>query len=114
MGKLPRYFQLAKQIAIKSNGPRKYKLGAIGIRQDGTIVKSANLPNRLPEPHAHAEARVVKKLGWGGIIYVARVLSDGRFAMAKPCKNCQGIMKFNGVKRCYYTIDEFSYGVIEL
>jgi cytidine deaminase len=114
MCKLPKHFQLAKQIAIKHNGPRKYKIGAVGIRQDGAIVKSANLPNRLPEPQAHAEARVVKKLDWGGIVYVARVLSDGKYAMAKPCKSCQSIMKLNGVKRCFYTINDFSYGVIEM
>jgi tRNA(Arg) A34 adenosine deaminase TadA len=107
-------FRLAKEVAIKSKDRRKHKLGAVGIRTDGTIVKSGNLENRLPEPQAHAEARVVKKLGWGGIVYVARVLSDGSLALAKPCKTCQGIMKYNGVRRCFFTISDNSYGVIEL
>ncbi|MFA5758563.1 MAG: cytidine deaminase [Clostridia bacterium] len=114
MCKTDKMFRLAKEVAIKNKDRRKHKLGAIGIRTDGTIVKSNNLENRLPEPQAHAEARVVKKMGFGGVIYVARVLANGDYAIARPCKNCQGAMRLHGIRRCYYTIDNNSHGVMEL
>jgi tRNA(Arg) A34 adenosine deaminase TadA len=105
-------FRQAKRVAVNGSRIRRHQLGAVGVRQDGVIVKSANLSNRLPEPQAHAEARVVKKLGWGGTIYVVRILRSGEYALARPCKTCQSIMKMHGVKRCYYSIDSNSYGVI--
>ncbi|MFA5758688.1 MAG: hypothetical protein WC942_04925 [Clostridia bacterium] len=105
-------FREAKRIALKGDRLRKHCLGAIGVRRDGVIVKSSNLPNRLPEIHAHAEARVVRKLGWGGTVYVVRVKRDGTLALARPCKHCQGIMRSNGVRHCYYSISDTEFGVI--
>lgn len=110
---MKRFFRLAKKVAIKGDSKRQHRLGAVGIRSDGVIVKSNNLPNRFPEPQAHAEARVVKKLGWGGLIYVVRVKRNGELALARPCSSCQRIMRLNGVTRCYYSISDTEYGVIQ-
>jgi len=110
---MKKYFREAKKIAINGDKKRQHRLGAIGLRADGAIVKSNNLPNRQPEPHAHAEARVVKKLGFGGIVYVVRVLRSGELAKARPCRKCRQIMKFHGVKRCFYSISDNEYGIIE-
>lgn len=107
-------FRLAKQVALKGKAKRRYRLGAVGIRSDGIIVTANNIPNRKPEPRAHAEARLTQKLNWGSVVYVARVLRDGTFAMAKPCKNCQIAMRLRGVKRCYYSINSTEYGVMIL
>jgi len=109
-----KYFRLAKETAVKGSEIRQHRIGAVGIRRDGVIVKSANLPNRNPEPMAHAEVRVMKKMGYGGVIYVARVLRNGTVTMAKPCKGCQATMRFNGIDKCFYTISENEYGVLEL
>lgn len=108
-----KYFRLAKQIALKGNN-RHYWLGAIGIRSDGAMVASNNIPNRCPEFYAHAEARLVRKLDWGSIVYVVRVRKDGTFGLARPCKHCQMAMRLRGVKRCYYSINNNEFGVIKL
>lgn len=109
-----RYLLMAKETAAKGGARRKHRIGAVGIRYDGAIVRAANLENRLPEPHAHAECRVVKKLGYNGVVYVVRVLRSGHLALARPCKGCESIMRLNGVKRCYYSISDNEIGVIVL
>jgi len=105
---------MVKEVAIRGSAIRRHRIGALGVRSDGTIVKSPNLPNRLPEPQAHAETRVCKKMDWGGVVYVVRVLRNGTFALARPCKNCIAVMRNSGVKKCYYSINDNSYGVIKL
>jgi tRNA(Arg) A34 adenosine deaminase TadA len=109
-----RYFRLAKRVAIKGDDCRQFRLGAVGIRRDGTIVASRNIPNREPEPQAHAEARLTKKLDHGAIVYVVRVARSGKLTIARPCKSCRRAMKHRGVTKCYYSINENEYGVIRL
>lgn len=114
MNSITKYFRLARQAAIRGNtrkAKRQYRLGAVGIRTDGTVVYSNNIPNRSPEPAAHAEARIVKKLDWGSTVYVVRILSDGKLAMARPCLGCQAAMRLKGVRCCYYSINNEEYGV---
>lgn len=113
MSKVNKYFRLAKETAIRGSLIRRHRLGAIGVRNDGAIVRANNLPHRLPEPNAHAEARVVRKLDFGSTVFVVRVLRDGSLTLARPCKTCQATMKFRGVKRCYYSINDTEYGVIK-
>lgn len=112
----------AAQIALPSTDKdyRDYWLGCIGIRTDGvqvsakngaaafhTTVKSCHL---LPE--SHAEGRVLRKLGGGGEVFVARVSKkDGSFAMARPCKMCQIKLRAAKVVKVYYTIDNDTYGI---
>ena len=47
-------------------------------------------------------------------VAVARVLANGDWALARPCKNCQTCMKRKGVKRVYYTISPGEYGTMLL
>ncbi len=107
-----KYFRLAKMVATRVDDCRQFRLGAVGIRCDGTIVVSRNIPNREPEPQAHAEARLVKKLDHGAIVYVVRVARDGKLTMARPCKTCRRALKNRHVRKCYYSINENEYGVI--
>ena len=109
---MKRYFRRAKRVAAKGKDRRRYRLGAVGIRRDGTIVTAKNIPNRIPEPQAHAEARLTRKLDKNSIVYVVRIDCDNNLTMARPCQSCRGIMKARGVKRCYYSINENEYGVI--
>lgn len=111
-----RFFDLARKIGIKGDD-RRYYLGAVGIRRDGVTVVSNNIPNMHPEPQAHAEARLTKKLDRGSVVYVVRVSKKGDFTSSKPCKHCQRMMKARKVKRCYYSISGnkgklTEYGVI--
>ncbi|MFW9873062.1 MAG: hypothetical protein ACFFG0_08185 [Candidatus Thorarchaeota archaeon] len=110
---MKRFFRLAKKVAAKGNDRRRYRLGAVGIRNDGVIVKSKNIPNILPEPQAHAEVRLCKKLNPGSIVYVVRIDSENKLTMARPCQNCLRVMRLKGVRKCYYSISEKEYGVIK-
>ena len=114
MNKIDKYFQMAKKVAIKRSDKRKYRLAALGIRKDGTIVTSTNLPCRQPEKKAHAEARLARKLDQGAEVYVVRVLRCGSLANARPCKDCQATLWRHGVKRVYYSISNMEYGVMTL
>ena len=110
---MKRFFRLAKIVAAKGADRRRYRLGAVGIRSDGAIVKSKNIPNKYPEPQAHAEARLAKKLDKNSIVYVVRIDANNRLTESRPCASCQRILRFKGVKRVYYSISETEYGVIK-
>lgn len=116
MNKVNRYFNLAKQAAMKGEQRirRAYRLGAVGIRSDGAIVSSNNLPIRDPERNAHAETRLTKKLNAGSEVFVVRIKRNGQLAKARPCKDCRTAMRMRGVKRCYYSISDIEYGVLYL
>lgn len=118
-----RFFEIARRIAKKSsNYKRNYYLGAVGLRKDGTVVKSHNgavvlgSENcRMKFPPAHAEFRLCGKLDKGSIVFVCRISRfDGSFLMSRPCVYCVQRMMSVGVKRVYYTISENEYGVMDL
>ena len=97
-----------------SDDLRAHALGVIGIRKDGAVIRARNCSSRLPEQSGHAEARAIRKMDKGGIMYVARVTKGGRLALAKPCRICELKMRSAGVVRCYYTISDHEFGVLEL
>ena len=97
------YISLAAEIAKSKNDKRSFKLGAVAIRNDGTIVKACNGPTMYPVKKAHAEARLSRKIDKNSIVFVVRVKADGTFGMSKPCKSCQVFMKAAGVKHVFYT-----------
>jgi len=109
------YFEIAARIASKNRGCRRYLVGAIGIRNDGTMVTAFNGSDHQPNREIHAEYRLCKKLDYDAVVYVARVrVGDGTFAMAKPCKDCQKALKSKKVKKVYYTINDDEYDVLYL
>lgn len=117
MSKVERYFRLAKTVAIKGDtydARRQYRLGAVGIRADGTVVIANNVPCRQPHARArsHAETRVVRKLNRGSEIFVVRILRNGTLSNAKPCVKCQRTMQLRGIRRVYYSISNNEYGTI--
>ena len=117
MSKIDRYFRLAKTTAVKgdaSDARRHYRLGAVGVRTDGTIVTASNVPCRQPHARArsHAEARVVRKLNYGSEIFVVRILRNNTISNAHPCAKCQKAMRLRGIRRVYYSISNDEYGVI--
>lgn len=112
MTRLEKFFNIAREKAMTGDTIRKYRLGAVGIRSDGVIVTSRNISTRVPEPEAHAERRLVRKLDTGSIVYVVRALSNGSLTMARPCVRCRKAMQARGVKRCYYSVSDNEYGVI--
>lgn len=103
------------------NDKRNFILGAIGIRKDGVSVSAKNgavISSTFDDyriiSDAHAECRVIRKLGKLGTIYVARVLKkDGSLAMARPCGICRLRIQAAQVKKVYYSIDQYHYGLYD-
>jgi tRNA(Arg) A34 adenosine deaminase TadA len=107
-----KYLDLAVKIARGNTQAKTYLLGAVAERPDGAIVTATNIRTQFPEHSAHAEYRLLKKCGWGAVIWVARVDRHGQWAIAKPCIKCQTLIKNKGVKKVYYTIGPNEYGVM--
>jgi cytidine deaminase len=101
-----RMLQLASRIAVLRKDKRAFRLGAVGIRKDGTIVSSCNSPNTAPDVHAHAEAKLVRKLDQGSTVYVVRVSRDGTWACAKPCYECLMLMNAKRVRQVFWSETE--------
>ena len=115
-------FDLAAKVAMPDDWAselRRYWLGAVGIRSDGVVVSSKN--GAVHSTHsddyrtlalAHAECRVLRKLGKGGTIYVARIARFNKdLAMARPCGICRSLLKAHATEKVFYTIDPAQYGI---
>ena len=114
--------KMAAEVALPTSDkdPRNFWLGCVGIRDDGVMVSGRNgatefsniVENYQLVPNAHAEGRVLRKLGKKGILFVARVSrKDHSLAMAQPCGMCQVRIRAAKVKKVYYTINDNQYGV---
>jgi cytidine deaminase len=115
MNKIKKYFKIAKQLAEmpeRGDITRQYRVAAVCIRRDGTLVAASNLPTQSPNPNAHAESRVLNKATSNSTIYVVRVNRAGQYVLAKPCGDCEKKMRRYSVKRCYYTISNNEWGTI--
>ena len=116
-----RLLKRAGEFAIPTNKGdlRNFWIAAIGIRHDGVVVIARNGAvsdsddeNYQLIPTAHAEGRVLRKLGKGGTVYVSRIAKkDGKFAMSRPCPTCQTRLRSLDVKRVFYTINNNQYGI---
>lgn len=106
------YLRLAALSASRKSDRRSFLLGAVGRRSDGALVRASNGPSFYPEPCAHAEARLARKLDVGSEVWVARVARGGGLALAKPCASCQRILRSRGVKRVVFSMSSTEYGVL--
>lgn len=111
--KILSFFEVAARTATSKVDKRSFLLGAIGIRNDGVMVRSLNSPTENKNRKVHAECKLCRKLDYGAeAVYVARVRLDNfEFGMARPCSSCRKILKTKRVKRVFYTISQNSYGV---
>lgn len=85
--------EAARKQAAKPGTYQRAHLGAIAIRTDGKIVKARNGASTMPVPSLHAEARALRKADRGCVLIVVRIRPDGSLAMAKPCKDCQALIR---------------------
>lgn len=98
-----RYLDQATHAALRIGFKfQEYRLAAIGIRSDGATVVATNKAVRIPggfprSRSTHAEVRLCRKLDAGSIVFVARVLKDGSWADAEPCRGCMQLLERNWV-----------------
>jgi tRNA(Arg) A34 adenosine deaminase TadA len=105
-------FTLARKYAVKPDN-RNYIFGAVAVRSDGTMVFSRNIPNYNHNHRCHAETRITRKCDIGATVWVVRVARDTGFLMnARPCRECEKVMRMAGIRRCWYSITEIEYGVL--
>lgn len=91
-----------------------YRLGAVGMNTNGTLVTSYNVTNANNRcPSGHAEHRIATKLTNHATVFVARTLQGGEWALSKPCGRCRARLRNAGVKKVYYTIAPGEYGVMK-
>lgn len=119
------FFDLAAKAAVPphlDNDPRGFLLGAVGLRRDGKLVSTKNgavhatdTNNYRPIAWSHAESRLCRKLGRGGIVYVARIArKDRSLVMARPCGTCERILKAYATEKVFYSINSEYYGIWNL
>jgi len=116
LNRIKKYFALAAKVAQLGDSKeanRQYRIGSVGVRKDGVIVCSSNVSIRTPNKDAHAEARLAKKLTPQSVVFVVRIDRAGDFKMAKPCEACAKKLRLSKIRKCYYTINNSEYGVIE-
>ncbi len=127
-GKINRYMDLAKRVAIQSDFP-DYRHGAVLVK-GGSIRNTAHnkdnfcsFGKRFQKTHGgkttvHAELGVIlgldRSITNGATIYVARVGKLEDYRMSKPCSMCHAAMKHVGIKKVVYTIDDRTVGSYKL
>ena len=121
-GRNSRYFNVARKAALYSE-QSDYKHGAVVVK-GGSVINTSCNKNRLASfgsrfckehdgtPTLHAELGAIlgldRTVTEGATLYVARVGKDGGFRLSKPCSMCHQAMKHVGIKRVFWTIDNYS------
>ena len=111
-----KFIQLAVRTAYRSES--KFRLGAVLVKKNRVLSWGIN---KMDKSHPvqqeysdvpfltglHAEIHSCIGLHQedleGSSIYVARLLKNGKTALALPCDGCQRFMKVCGVREAFYT-----------
>lgn len=105
-----RFFYLAQKLSYKSE--YHHKIGAIVVKKNKIISvgfnkphkTNPNSPNKYKNIHAEFDAIWSSEEDLkGASIYVFREHKNGQLASAKPCKDCQKLIEYSGIRRVYYT-----------
>jgi tRNA(Arg) A34 adenosine deaminase TadA len=127
-GRIARHLEHAKKIAAQSEFP-DYRHGAILVK-GGSVINTSNnksnycsfgmrfRKNQLGKATLHAELGCIlgidKKLTDGAIVYVARIGKAEDYKLSQPCSMCVAAMRFVGIKKVIYTIDNKFAGSYKL
>lgn len=112
--KVRKFLNVAAKIARLREDERNFFIGAVAIRADDVTVYAYNGAPKFPTPEHHCEARLCRKLDKGATVYVARTTADGRWAMSKPCPDCERALRRAKVRKVFYTVGPDEYGCLEL
>ncbi len=106
-----KYIELSRKMAEKST--YKFRVGCVIVRgsrivgfgwNDG-VKTHARSPHPFKSVHAEFDA-VLSARGEsvaGCDVYVCRIHADGSFAIAKPCKHCEAMLRKLGVRRVFFS-----------
>lgn len=122
------FFKHARLVSYLSESvvSKNKRMGAVLFKGKSILSFGCNIINKTHPLHKdaimsiHAELNcIIKRRHYNDIkgcsIIVYRETSDGKPALAKPCKNCENIIKMFEIKKIYYTIPtEPYYEIIKL
>jgi len=96
-------------------GARVLGSGFNSMRPLGYIRASRN--RQFCNERAHAETsamhRVCRDSLRGSTIIVIRLARDSSIVGSRPCDTCMRVMVRKGIKRCYYSVDSVTFGLIK-
>lgn len=121
MDGLPLHLQYARLQSRKSEC--KIKVGAVIVRRGKPLAMGCNIEKSHPAwvkgkcCTIHGEIAALIQVAHiplrGSTVYVYREHKDGKPALARPCANCQTILKEYGVKTMVYSIATEPYYMSE-
>ena len=119
MENLPGKFHIARQMALTSN--EEHRLGACVVKSGRVLGRGKNELNKtnwlvrhaFDYPTVHAEMSALVRLSpsdiRGSVLYVYRERKSHLPGLAKPCPRCSKVLHEFGIKRVYYTTNEFPF-----
>jgi len=126
-GRVGRYLEHAKKVAQQSD--EDYRHGAILVKGGSVINSSINKNSYcsfgmrfrkkdrgLATVHAELGAvlGVDRKLTYGATVYVARIGKNEDYKLSQPCPMCEAAMRYVGIKRVVFTINNKFAGSYKL
>ena len=125
-----RFLYICEEIAKLSKGVggskgNNFRIGCVIVGAGGCIVStgvnsyktSPRLSKFYDYPYYHAEAHAILRRGIdtcvGCTMYVVRVTKLSHLALARPCKECQRLIKEAKIKKVIYSVGS-GYGYEKL
>lgn len=108
---LPKFFELAKKMSLKSNH-HQHRIGGVVVNKSKVISLGFNKckthpKSNQPFKNIHCELDCIlgvdKKLLKGASIYLYRETKEGMPAISKPCKWCEALLRESEIKTVFYT-----------
>ena len=127
-GRTKRFFEFAKKMALMSEYG-KFRHGAVLVKHGSIMSAGLNKdkpcsfgnrfrPKELGDATIHAELAAIlnvpRSQTEGSDVYVVRVGALEDLRNSKPCPMCQAALKFVGVKRVFYSLDDQSFEMLKL
>lgn len=95
----------------------KWRLGAVLVKGGSLLStgrsRKTNDPSQIQDGlgcSIHAEQAALKAARKsnvsGSVMYVARIGRDGDIKLAKPCSECEALLRKAGVKKVVYTTED--------
>lgn len=111
------YFTLARNVSFLSDHPTR--VGCVIVRKKPLIAcsnKKCSHPKYANgsdiRGSLHAEIRAILNCRSdlnGSVAYIYRETLGGEPALSRPCVYCMEALKEAGIKKIYYTINEYPY-----
>jgi deoxycytidylate deaminase len=123
--RIRKFFSMACEQAKNSSYPT-FKHGSILVKGGAIVSTGYNKGNYCAfasrfKAHKgistlHAEMASIlgvdKSVTDNAVVYVVRINRHGQMNNSRPCPMCEAAMRFVGIKKCFYSISETEYGVM--